>query len=219
MNIELPKKFSMNNVRKGQKAYIENGILKLTRQVNFSKLMFELTYQIKGKNKCYYCGKKITKEQITIDHIYPIDFGGPTITNNLLPSCGECNIRKNNMTYNQYVAFLEAESIGTGKNYQKMLEKYQEEMRKECLYQIPNKWITFKDTKDIKNVILSEEDYKKKRYKYYEKYYNEYGVVKKPIIIDRNLFLLDGFLVLMLAKDYNINTIPVIKLDNVEIIF
>ena len=51
MNIELPKEFSMEDERKGQKAYIENGILKLTRQVNFSILMVEISYQLKGKDK------------------------------------------------------------------------------------------------------------------------------------------------------------------------
>ena len=34
---------------------------------------------------------EISMEEMTIDHMYPQDFGGPTITNNLLPSCKKCN--------------------------------------------------------------------------------------------------------------------------------
>lgn len=49
MIIELPKEFSMENKRKVQKAYIENGILKLTRQVDFSKLMIGNCIPIKRK--------------------------------------------------------------------------------------------------------------------------------------------------------------------------
>lgn len=218
MIIELPKEFSMENKRKVQKAYIENGILKLTRQVDFSKLMIEIAYQLKGKDTCQYCGEKITEEEMTIDHIYPADFGGPTITNNLTPACKRCNSKKGNMTAQQFATFLEAESIGYSKEYWKLLEKYQKQTRKGGLYQIPNEWITTKKITEIISVILITDDYKKRQYKNFEKYYKEYGILKKPIIIDKNSFLLDGFLILMLAKNHNIQSIPVIQLDNVEII-
>ena len=218
MNIELPKEFSMEDERKGQKAYIENGILKLTRQVNFSILMVEISYQLKGKDKCSYCGKEVLEEEITIDHMFPVDFGGPTITNNLAPACKECNSEKGNMTVQQYITFLESKSIGLEKDYQRCLKKYQEGIRKKELYQIPNEWITNKEITDIINVIRLTDDYKKKRYRSLEKYYKEYGIIKKPIIIDKNSFLLDGFLTLMVAKNYNAKSVPVIQLDNVETI-
>lgn len=218
MNIELPKEFSMEDERKGQKAYIENGILKLTRQVNFSILMVEISYQLKGKDKCSYCGKEVLEEEITIDHMFPVNFGGPTITNNLAPACKECNSEKGNMTVQQYITFLESKSIGLEKDYQRCLKKYQEGIRKKGLYQIPNEWITNKEITDIINVISLTDDYKKKRYRSLEKYYKEYGIIKNPIIIDKNSFLLDGFLTLMVAKNYNTKSVPVIQLDNVETI-
>ena len=100
----------------------------------------------------------------------------------------------------------------------KKLKKYQEGIRKKGLYQIPNEWITNKEITDIINVISLTDDYKKKRYRSLEKYYKEYGIIKNPIIIDKNSFLLDGFLTLMVAKNYNTKSVPVIQLDNVETI-
>ena len=113
---------------------------------------------------------------------------------------------------------MESKSIGLEKDYQRCLKKYQEGIRKKGLYQIPNEWITNKEITDIINVISLTDDYKKKRYRSLEKYYKEYGIIKKPIIIDKNSFLLDGFLTLMVAKNYNTKSVPVIQLDNVEII-
>ena len=102
MIIELPRKFTFFNETGEKVAYInEQGIL-ILKEVSFRKVMFELAYEMKGRNRCCYCGKIIKEKQITIDHMYPQDFGGPTITNNLLPSCQECNNEKGNLTTKQY---------------------------------------------------------------------------------------------------------------------
>lgn len=219
MIIELPEKFFMEEERTGKKAYIENDILKFTRQVSFRNIMIELTYQMKGKDKCYYCKKKVKEKEISIDHMFPVDFGGPTITNNLLPACKGCNSRKGNMTYQQYISYLEAESIGLGQLYLKNLQQYQEKVRKKQLSQIPNEWITQTKISDIFTTINLGDNYKSKKYRKREKYYLKYGVIIKPIVLDRNSFLLDGFLTLMLAKNYNINLLPTIILENVEVIW
>ena len=218
MIIELPEKFSFKDEKTREKAVIEDGILKMTRQTSFRKVMIEIAYQMKGRDVCQYCHMKFTKEEITIDHMFPIDFGGPTITNNLLPACKECNKEKGNMTYQQYRTFLEAKDVGVGETYLKTLKKYQELLRKEKRYQIQKSWITERPIGDIFTNINLNEDYRKKKYKSYEKYYLTYGIIKCPIIIDRNGILLDGFLRLMLAKNYNIKSVPVIMLENVEVI-
>ena len=49
--------------------------------------MYRLTYMMKGDRICYYCGKTISKKEMTLDHVYPRDFGGPSITDNLVPCC------------------------------------------------------------------------------------------------------------------------------------
>jgi hypothetical protein len=218
MIIELPKDFSFEKEKSGEKAIIEDGILKMTRQTSFRKIMIEISYQMKGKDVCQYCHKKFAKEKMTIDHMFPIDFGGPTISDNLLPACKKCNNEKGNMTYQQYMAFLEAKDVGLEEKYLKTLKKYQELIRKEKRYQIQKSWITERPIGDIFTNINLNEDYRKKKYKSYEEYYLTYGIIKAPIIIDKNGILLDGFLRLMLAKNYNIKSVPVIILENVEVI-
>lgn len=218
MIIELPKDFSFEKEKSGEKAIIEDGILKITRQTSFRKVMIEISYQMKGKDVCQYCHKKFAKEKMTIDHMFPIDFGGPTISDNLLPACKKCNNEKGNMTYQQYMAFLEAKDVGLEEKYLKTLKKYQELIRKEKRYQIQKSWITERPIGDIFTNINLNEDYRKKKYKSYEEYYLTYGIIKNPIIIDKNGILLDGFLRLMLAKNYNIKSVPVIILENVEVI-
>lgn len=218
MIIELPKDFSFEKEKSGEKAIIEDGILKITRQTSFRKVMIEISYQMKGRDVCQYCHKKFTKDKMTIDHMFPIDFGGPTISDNLLPACKKCNNEKENMTYQQYMAFLEAKDVGLEEKYLKTLKKYQELIRKEKRYQIQKSWITERPIGDIFTNINLNEDYRKKKYKSYEEYYLTYGIIKAPIIIDKNGILLDGFLRLMLAKNYNIKSVPVIILENVEVI-
>lgn len=218
MIIELPKEFSLNEKRKGVVAFIENDILKITRQTSFRKIMAEIAYEIKGREECQYCHKKVTKEEMTVDHMFPIDFGGPTISNNLLPSCKGCNNKKGNMTYQQYMTFLKEKNNGLEEVYLKALKKYQEELRKKRIYQIPKKWITEKMINDIVINMNLYENYRKKKYRSYEEYYLKYGILKKPIIVDKNGFLLDGFLQIMVAKNNNVKSIPVIQLENVEVI-
>jgi 5-methylcytosine-specific restriction endonuclease McrA len=43
---------------------------------------------------CYYCGVKITQEQVHVDHIVPVSKGGPHIPGNLCTSCERCNLSK-----------------------------------------------------------------------------------------------------------------------------
>ena len=101
MNIKLPKEFQMKSKNGGDKAYIENGILKIKRNTSFRKVMTEITYEIKGRKRCCYCGETVSEEEMTIDHMYPQEFGGPTIPDNMLPSCTKCNGEKGNLNTRQ----------------------------------------------------------------------------------------------------------------------
>lgn len=218
MIIELPEKFQMASPTFKDGAYVENGILKIRRDVSFRKAMAELTYEMKGRKRCCYCKRKVSMEEMTIDHMYPQDFSGPTITNNLLPSCKKCNNEKGNLNTKQYKTFLKAKEEGRRKEFMSDIEQYHNYIRKWEEFDIPKSWITKKEISKITVLFDLEENCSNKKYKKIELYYKNYGHFQKPIIVDKNGFLLDGFLQLLYAKNNNLKNIPAIQLDNVEVI-
>ncbi len=63
------------------------------------KLRSSLWWQNKLKNEpCYFCGKKFSKEKLTMDHLIPLAKGGFSIKNNLVVSCKDCNSSKKHHT-------------------------------------------------------------------------------------------------------------------------
>lgn len=218
MIIELPKEISFEKKYTNQELYIENGILKFTRNISFRKFMKETAIKMKGE-KCYYCKKILSEDEASIDHIFPSDFGGPTITNNLVPACKKCNQEKSNMTYRQYMKYLESKNLGYDDLYLKSLTILQEKIRTQKKYQIPKKWITTVSIKQIEKVNILDFEYEEtKACKKIQKYYTTYGTFKRPIIVDRNLGILDEVIEVLYARDNNIKDIPTIILENVELI-
>jgi 5-methylcytosine-specific restriction endonuclease McrA len=45
---------------------------------------------------CYLCEKKLSKKEITFDHVIPLTRGGPHTEDNLKVACRSCNSRKHN---------------------------------------------------------------------------------------------------------------------------
>ena len=43
---------------------------------------------------CHYCGQKVGRVQLTMDHVVPISRGGKSKKGNLVPACKECNNKK-----------------------------------------------------------------------------------------------------------------------------
>lgn len=64
-----------------------------TRRIRFTE---EQRRRISGKqcNRCMYCGVRLNRTNLQIDHIYPVEFGGPNDESNLQALCGRCNARK-----------------------------------------------------------------------------------------------------------------------------
>jgi len=52
----------------------------------------------RDKGKCVYCGRKMTIEECTIDHVYPKDLGGLNDWMNVRAACTMCNGKKDNKT-------------------------------------------------------------------------------------------------------------------------
>ena len=137
MIIDLSEKFIMYDERGRNKlAWVEDGILKLKVDASFRKAMYELTYELKGRNVCEYCGKTFLDEDMTLDHMIPQERGGPTITNNLVPSCKECNSKKSNMTAEQYIKYKNLSGTEK-KKYFENFKRYVNYMKRNELLELP----------------------------------------------------------------------------------
>ncbi|HDG97833.1 MAG TPA: HNH endonuclease [Desulfobacterales bacterium] len=49
------------------------------------------------KGVCYYCHRKVGRENLTMDHIVPLSRGGKSKKGNVVPACKECNNKKKYM--------------------------------------------------------------------------------------------------------------------------
>ncbi len=56
---------------------------------------------------CYYCERKVTFSELTMDHLVPLARGGRSTKDNLVPSCKDCNNRKKNMLPLEWEEYLE----------------------------------------------------------------------------------------------------------------
>jgi predicted DNA binding protein len=69
-------------------------------QISISADFKILEIKTSGNLECYWCHKKITKEECEIDHIIPISRRGSHIAENIVASCNECNsLKRNNSPY------------------------------------------------------------------------------------------------------------------------
>ena len=220
MIMDLPEKFSIGDARQKNDAFIEDGILKIRKNASYRFVIFELTFELKGgKHICRYCGKIFSDRKMTMDHMYPQDMGGPTITNNLLPSCQKCNSEKSDMTREQYEKYKHLEIVGKNcKEYLKDLRGYKEFIKKWEEFEIPKEWISQRELSTIIAEIRLDDCTQNAKYKKVEEFYAQYNHIQKPIIVDKNGFLLDGFYAVIFAKNNLIASLPAIELENVEVI-
>lgn len=60
------------------------------RRVRFSRL----NIMLRDRHICQYCGRKLKRSQLNIDHIVPRSRNGTTVWENVVTSCHDCNHRK-----------------------------------------------------------------------------------------------------------------------------
>ncbi len=207
MNLELPKKIRLPFVQ------IKKGKLYLQENLRFEDLMYELTYKLRDK-RCVYCGKKLNQKTCTLDHRYPRATGGISITNNLYPCCSKCNSEKAFLTHEEFIKIRKVSDENEKKNFLFQLEQYKKHLMAKRGFILPQKWISF--------LFLDQIKYKKsltecrgRRYMKIKRFYDEYKKIPRPVIVDKNNKLLDGYNIILFANDNGIKKIPVIKLDNV----
>lgn len=58
------------------------------------------------KRLCVYCGGKLTRTNVTKDHVVPLSRGGSHDIRNIVPACRRCNSRKHTMTGAEFVAHI-----------------------------------------------------------------------------------------------------------------
>lgn len=51
-----------------------------------------------NKGICHYCGRKVSRGELTMDHIVPLARGGKSTKANIVPCCKECNNKKQHLT-------------------------------------------------------------------------------------------------------------------------
>ena len=212
MNITLPAK----NL-KTKDFLIRDGILYLRHGQSFQGVIYSLTYFSKGRHFCHYCKKSFPRNNITMDHIYPRSTGGPTIPQNIIPVCKECNAEKSDMTLAQYKHYLSLKSNEkSAAEYLCKIRALKEGFKAIGLFEIPIDWITpIKVDKIHTNIDFA--NISESKYQKVKSYYETHLQFQSPMILDRNLHSLDGFYILFVAKSLGISTIPAIVLDNVEI--
>ncbi|MBE0425237.1 MAG: HNH endonuclease [Nitrospirae bacterium] len=65
-----------------------------------------------AKGFCYFCRKKMSPKELTMDHVVPLVRGGKSIKGNVVPACKECNNKKKYLLpfeWEEYLSRLNAE--------------------------------------------------------------------------------------------------------------
>lgn len=220
MIIDLPKTYFRTDETGYSFVRVENGVLTIKGAWNFEKLMVELTYALKG-TRCHYCHRELFPNKMTIDHLFPSDFGGVTIPNNLEPACSKCNGSKSNLNEYEYSIWR---SLGDPES---RLEFYRKTIRRKKArkfnaedkkgFDLPRRWITKVSRKSIK-VCSNVCNRGSRKYNRMMQFAKKYRKLPRPIIISSNYILLDGFTAYAIARALNFKVVPVIILDNVIII-
>jgi len=56
---------------------------------------------------CYYCGKKFSPSELTMDHKIPLSRGGMSEKINIVPACKECNNKKKYLLPTEWSEYME----------------------------------------------------------------------------------------------------------------
>lgn len=59
--------------------------------------------KLTGDDYCFYCGKKLTRHNATIDHIIPLSRGGTNDKRNLVLCCQKCNWDKGSKLLSEWM--------------------------------------------------------------------------------------------------------------------
>lgn len=71
---------------------------------NIHDLMQFNVSKIKNNNFCWYCGRELSPNELTIDHVFPRSKGGDNDKDNIIMVCKSCNSSKGNLDLFEWYA-------------------------------------------------------------------------------------------------------------------
>lgn len=156
---------------------------------------------------------------MTLDHVFPRDYGGISIPNNLKPCCKSCNEEKGTLLPWQYKRVKQLEKRER-KGYIESYRYKNLEQRSQKGILIPEEWYEMRKDYAVFALITAERPFKEsRRYQHIQEMYETYGRLCKPIVVSQNRFVIDGFTALLVAKNLGIKEpLPFITLENVIVI-
>lgn len=211
MILNLPEHFLEDN--KNYKAEVRNKILYIAWALKFEQLMYDLAFLQYGEHECYYCHKVCNNTKMTMDHVYPKNFGGVSVPENLRPVCNECNREKGDLNLREYKT-LKGLKEKPRRKYRERQSAKKEKIRYEKGFDLPDEWIEMVDISDIIFPSYYKFAYGKKFMRNIS-FIRKYGHVSKPVILSANKVLLDGRNVYKSAQKLKLKKIPAIVLENV----
>jgi 5-methylcytosine-specific restriction endonuclease McrA len=61
--------------------------------------------------KCVYCNTKLTRYNVSRDHVTPLSRGGTNDIRNIVPACRKCNVRKHTRTPEEFRKVLQHKDL------------------------------------------------------------------------------------------------------------
>lgn len=214
MNIKLPKRFLYYGDGMHSHAFVSDGTLYLRGMIDYESLMYTLSYVTNGYERCYYCGKPLTPEDRTMDHMYSRAFGGVSLPNNLCAACQTCNGLKADMSIEQFYEWREISNERDRKAFYKKVRRSNVEILKNGGFVLPKRWLTKYDIQDIRDENLFKDIIREG--KVFKKLYERHGIFPRPIVITSNGAVIEGMHSVFLAYKHNVDKVPAIVLDNVQ---
>ena len=64
--------------------------------------------------RCHYCRRAVGARALTLDHVVPLVRGGRSVKGNMVPSCKDCNSRKQSSLPWEWDAYVSAHADDLG---------------------------------------------------------------------------------------------------------
>jgi len=109
-------------LEKGKKDYRTQYRTWIKRKNKITKIR-ETAYK-KSKGRCVYCNTKLDFDEMTLDHLTPLNRNGTNKSSNFVCSCSECNMDKGDLTLREFYFIRWVIKKGYNKNIFKSMSRF-----------------------------------------------------------------------------------------------